>query len=69
MFKVLIPLRLEANRDANMKPIEANHEANGSEDEKINDIILSIISEDPHITQGKLAEGLGVSRSTIQRAT
>ena len=65
VFKVLIPLRLEANRDANMKPIEAN----GSEDEKINDMILSIISEDPHITQGKLAEGLGVSRSTIQRAT
>lgn len=69
VFEIVIPLKHEANHDANMKPIEANHEANGSEDAKINDMVLSKISEDPHITQGKLAEGLGVSRSTIQRAT
>ncbi|MCR5403547.1 MAG: putative DNA binding domain-containing protein [Butyrivibrio sp.] len=72
IFEILIPLRLEANNeaneanfDANMKPIEAN----GSEDIELFNMILSKISEDQHITQGKLAEALGVSRSTIQRAT
>ena len=72
VFEIVIPLKNEANesnRDANMKPIEANHEANGSEDAKINDMVLSKISENSHIIQGKLAEELTVSRSTIQRAT
>ena len=54
----------EANREAN----EANREANEVESEMIEDQILRLIWANPKISQTRIAEEIGVSRSTIQRA-
>ena len=63
-----------------MKPIDANHDANGANrgandganreanDEALYESILDMVESDPHVTQNKLAEYLGTSRRTIQRA-
>ena len=54
----------EANNEANVMPIEANHETN---DRNIVDTILFKLIENPYIAQRKLSEEIGVSRSTLQR--
>lgn len=54
----------EANTEAN----EANREANEAESGAIQDQILRLIETNPKISQTRIAEEIGVSRSTIQRA-
>ena len=54
----------EANAEAN----EANCEANEAKRGTIEDQILRLIRANPKISQTRIAEELGVSRSTIQRA-
>ena len=50
-----------SNHDAN----DANHDANGVQ---IGERILGLLRENPRMTQAKLADEIGVSRATIQRA-
>lgn len=50
-----------SNHDAN----DANHDANGVQ---IGERILDLLRENPRMTQAKLADEIGVSRATIQRA-
>ena len=54
----------EANAEAN----EANREANEAKGGTIEDQILRLIRANPKISQTRIAEEIGVSRSTIQRA-
>ena len=54
----------EANAEAN----EANREANEAKNGTIENQILRLIRANPKISQTRIAEELGVSRSTIQRA-
>lgn len=54
----------EANAEAN----EANREANEAESGTIEDQILRLIRANPKISQTRIAEEIGVSRSTVQRA-
>lgn len=54
----------EANAEAN----EANREANEAKSGTIEDQILRLIRANPKISQTRIAEELGVSRSTVQRA-
>lgn len=79
VFKIWIPLKRdanpdanEANREANVKLIdannEANHDANTLNAEELLEAIIAKVEDDPHITQSSLADDLKVSRSTIQRA-
>ena len=79
VFRVVIPLNphaLASGNEANVKPIDANHDANRDANEanleansqEIYDRILEKAESNPHITQKELADDLGVSRSTIQRA-
>ena len=52
-----------------MKLIDANHEANSEANSReLYDRILEKAESNPHITQKELADDLGVSRSTVQRA-
>ena len=50
-----------SNHDAN----DANHDANS---DHIQEQILSLLRAEPKTTQTKLADAIGVSRATIQRA-
>jgi predicted HTH transcriptional regulator len=54
--------------EANVEANEANREANEAENRAIQDQILRLIKENPKISQTRIAEEIGVSRSTIQRA-
>lgn len=54
----------EANAEAN----EANREANEAKSGTIEDQILRLIRANPKISQTRIAEEIGVSRSTVQRA-
>ena len=54
--------------DANAEANEANREANEAKNGTIEDQILRLIRANPKISQTRIAEELGVSRSTIQRA-
>ena len=54
----------EANAEAN----EANREANEAKGGTIEDQILRLIRSKPKISQTRIAEEIGVSRSTVQRA-
>ena len=54
----------EANAEAN----EANREANEAKGGTIEDQILRLIRANPKISQTRIAEEIGVSRSTVQRA-
>ena len=55
----------EANHEAN----EANHEANEAnrKNKNLQTDILSLLRENPRITQKEITERTGVSRATIQR--
>ena len=79
VFRFVIPLNphaLASGNEANVKPIDANHDANRDANEanleansqEIYDRILEKAESNPHITQKELADALGVSRSTVQRA-
>lgn len=79
VFRVVIPLNphaLASGNEANVKPIDANHDANRDANEanleansqELYDRILEKAESNPHITQKELADALGVSRSTVQRA-
>ena len=79
VFRVVIPLNphaLASGNEANVKPIDANHDANRDANEanleannqELYDRILEKAESNPHITQKELADDLGVSRSTVQRA-
>ena len=63
----------DANNDANIQKFDANPDANDANqqdnDETVTTIVLEKIAEQPYITQTKLSELAGVSRSTIQRIT
>ena len=67
---------LASSNEANVKLIDANHEANSDANEanieansqELYDRILEKAESNPHITQKELADDLGVSRSTVQRA-
>jgi len=56
------------NNGANEANTEANREANEAESGAIQDQILRLIETNPKISQTRIAEEIGVSRSTIQRA-
>ena len=56
------------SHDANAEANEANREANEAESGTIEDQILRLIRANPKISQTRIAEEIGVSRSTIQRA-
>ena len=61
-------LRDNQNHDTNEANAEANREANEAESGAIEDQILRLIRANPKISQTRIAEEIGVSRSTIQRA-
>ena len=61
-------LRDNQSHDTNEANVEANREANEAESGTIEDQILRLIRANPKISQTRIAEELGVSRSTIQRA-
>lgn len=54
--------------EANVEANEANREANEAKNGTIENQILRLIRANPKISQTRIAEELGVSRSTIQRA-
>ena len=66
-IKVTIYRANDAN-EANAEANEANREANEAESWAIQDQILRLIKENPKISQTRIAEEIGVSRSTVQRA-
>jgi predicted HTH transcriptional regulator len=79
VFRIVIPFSsnvLASSNEANVKLIDANHEANSDANEanseansrELYDRILEKAESNPHITQKELADDLGVSRSTVQRA-
>ena len=61
-------LRENQNHGTNEANAEANREANEAETGTIEDQILRLIRANPKISQTRIAEEIGVSRSTIQRA-
>ena len=61
-------LRENQNHGTNEANAEANREANEAESGTIEDQILRLIRANPKISQTRIAEEIGVSRSTIQRA-
>ena len=61
-------LRDNQNHGTNEANTEANREANEAESGTIEDQILRLIRANPKISQTRIAEEIGVSRSTIQRA-
>ena len=61
-------LRDNQSHDTNEANVEANREANEAESGTIEDQILRLIRANPKISQTRIAEEIGVSRSTIQRA-
>ena len=61
-------LRDNQNHGTNEANAEANREANEAESGTIEDQILRLIRANPKISQTRIAEEIGVSRSTIQRA-
>ena len=71
IFKTSIPLLSndDANNDANVTNSDANDANPKDKDETVTAIVLEKIAEQPYITQSKLSELAGVSRSTIQRIT
>ena len=60
--------KFDAN-DANITNSDANDANPKDKDETVTAIVLEKIAEQPYITQSKLSELAGVSRSTIQRIT
>ena len=76
VFRIVIPFSsnaLASSNEANVKLIDANHEANSeanieANSQELYDRILEKAESNPHITQKELADDLGVSRSTVQRA-
>ena len=54
--------------EANVEANEANREANEAKSGTIEDQILRLIRANPKISQTRIAEAIGVSRSTVQRA-
>ncbi|MBQ7558367.1 MAG: HTH domain-containing protein [Lachnospiraceae bacterium] len=72
VFRIVIPFSsnaLASSNEANVKLIDANHEANSEANSReLYDRILEKAESNPHITQKELADDLGVSRSTVQRA-
>lgn len=61
-------LRNNQSHDANAEANEANREANEAASGTIEDQILRLIRANPKISQTRIAEEIGVSRSTVQRA-
>jgi len=61
-------LRDNQSHDANAEANEANREANEAKNGTIEDQILRLIRSNPKISQTRIAEEIGVSRSTVQRA-
>ena len=61
-------LRDNQNHGTNEANAEANRDANEAESGTIEDQILRLIRANPKISQTRIAEEIGVSRSTIQRA-
>ena len=61
-------LRDNQSHDANAEANEATREANEAKNGTIEDQILRLIRSNPKISQTRIAEEIGVSRSTVQRA-
>ena len=57
----------EANHEANCEANRANREANELNKDHIHQAIITLLFENPRITQIELANQVGVSRATIQR--